>query len=35
LKDGIVLDDATVDQIVAELDDAVPSGRGTVSFPRR
>jgi hypothetical protein len=35
LKDGTVLDDKTVDRIVAEVDDAVLAGRGTVSFPRR
>jgi hypothetical protein len=35
LKDGTVLDDQTVDRIVAEVDDAVLAGRGTVTFPRR
>lgn len=35
LKDGTVLDDETVDRIVAEVDEAVLAGRGTVSFPRR
>jgi predicted HicB family RNase H-like nuclease len=35
LKDGSVLDDDTVDRIVSEVDEAVLSGRGTVSFPRK
>jgi len=35
LKDGTVLDDDTVDRIVAEVDEAVLSGRGTVTFPRK
>ncbi len=35
LKSGTVLDDATVERIVAEVDDAVLSGRGTVSYPRK
>ena len=35
LKDGTVLDDETVDRIVAEVDDAVLARRGVVSFPRR
>lgn len=35
LQDGTVLDDETVERIVAEVDDAVLSGRGQVSFPRK
>jgi predicted HicB family RNase H-like nuclease len=35
LKDGTVLDDETVDRIVAEVEDAVLAGRGVTSFLRR
>jgi hypothetical protein len=35
LTDGTVLDDETVDRIVAEVEEAVLSGRGTVTFPRK
>lgn len=35
LKDGTVLDEQTIDRIVADVEDAVLSGRGTVSFPRK